>query len=585
MAALSQPLNPLAQPFVSSTLKKAELSQDFKKFLSSDPQALDKIVDLNTFYLDKIAQIESNISQRIMTDFRKRLDCLEREVLFLRQENTDLKHSLATIEDSTKILYLRLEGLPESDSSSLPTIVAEALSRTGVNCTTNDLDMVRRVGKGKPNYIRPILIRFHTQSKRDAILFNRYNLNNNPDQNPLWLNDEVSDLTRRNRKTAKGVAFQANSLGIPNTKLHSDGIIIGDSKFKLRDLDLLPPLLTAASAKTLHSDNDIYFQSELAPFSNFFPSLFQDSDSIIFENVEQAFQYRKALFHNNQQVANKIMRTRDPYEHKRLGNFIDQLSQEWRDSEQELMSTLLHYKFTQNSFLKSVLINTGHKSLHEATGDRKWATGSDLLSNATKNKTWPGNDLLGSILAEVRTSLLTASPHPTPSSPSPPPTPNHVDSLSPMPEDDPQESDSLPDPSPSALDPPVFNTQTTPMSTHDQPQPTPPKLSQTPQPQPHLSHTQSQSQPRPPISNPSLPAPRKHSSPPSTFYYPPPSIITPTPWPSTSHVVPQLITRQPMSPAPPAHFHNTNKNKNFASSQSVTDIRRSTRVRSSQSQR
>lgn len=316
MAAPRQPLNPFAQPFVSTQAKRTELSQDYQNFLSGDPQSLNKLVDLNIFYLDKIAQIESNLSQRLLTDFRKRLDCLEREVCFLRQENLTLKQTSATNEDSTKILYLRLEGLPESDNSNLPTLVTNALSRTGITVTTGDIDMVRRVGKGKPNFIRPVLIRFKVQSKRDAVLYNRFYLNTNPDNIPLWLNDEVSDLTRRNRKTAKGVALQANSLGIENVKLHSDGIIIGDSKFKLHDLDLLPPLLTAASAKTLYTTDDIYFQSELSPFSNFYPSLFQDSDSIIFQNVEQAFQYRKALFHNNQQLANKIMRTRDPYEHK-----------------------------------------------------------------------------------------------------------------------------------------------------------------------------------------------------------------------------------------------------------------------------
>lgn len=435
MAAPRHPLNPLAQPFVSSNMKKIELAQDLQNFLSGDPQAVNKLTDLNIFFLDKIAQIESNLSQRLLTDFRKRLDGLDREIHFLRQENMSLKQTIALVEDATKSLYLRLEGLPESDITNLPTLVAEALSRTGIICNVVDLDMVRRVGKNKPNFTRPVQIRFLSHSKRDAILFNRFNINKNPTDSPLWLTDEVSDITRRNRKTAKGVALQATSLGITNVKVHSDGIIIGESKFKLYDLDLLPPLLTAASAKTLHTNDDIYFQSEMSPFSNFFPSLIQDSDLITFENVEQAFQFRKALSHNNQQLANKIMRTRDPYEHKRLGNLIDQPTQEWRDGEQALMSRLLRLKFTQNPFLNTLLINTGAKTLHEATGDRKWAIGSDLLSNATRNKTWAGNDLLGRLLGELRASLAPTSPSSSPP-PNPPPTSHQVDPFSPMPDDD-----------------------------------------------------------------------------------------------------------------------------------------------------
>lgn len=448
MAAPRQPLNPLAQPFVSSNLKRSELSLDYQNFLSNDTHALQKIVDLNIFFLDKITRLETNISQRLQTDFRKRLDLLEREVQLLRHEKTSLRLTIATIEDATKIFYLRLEGLPESDTDNLPNLVATALSRSGVTCTTADLDMVRRVGKSKPNYVRPVLIRFLKQSKRDSILFNRFNLNQNPSDNPLWINDDVSDLTRRNRKIAKGVAAQANALGIENVKLHSDGIIIGEGKFKLHDLDLLPPLLTAPSVKTLHIENDIYFQSELSPFSNFFPALIQDSDSILYDSVEQAFQHKKAISHNNHQIAAKIMKTRDPYEHKRLGNLIDQPSQQWRASEHQIMSDLLHLKFTQNPSLGTLLINTGQKALHEATGDRRWATGSDILANATKNKSWSGNDLLGQLLEQVRANLSPSNqPTPTPSPGPPTSLPQHG-SLSPMPDDEISHNHLNPNPNP-----------------------------------------------------------------------------------------------------------------------------------------
>lgn len=262
--------------------------------------------------------------------------------------------------------------------------------------------MVRRIGKQNAQNARPVLIRFLQQSKRDSILFNRFNLNKNQEDQPLWLNDEISDLTRRNRKIAKGVAFQANALGIENVKLHSDGLILGEAKFKLSDLDLLPPLLTAESAKTLQIGDDIYFQSHLSPFSNFYPSQIQDDSSNVFENIEQAFQYRKALAHKNQQLAHKLMATKDPYEYKRLGNMIEQPSSAWRDGEEKCMAELIHFKFTQNGNLASILINTGSKSLHEATGDMKWATGADILSNAIRNNTWSGNDRLGYLLQQER---------------------------------------------------------------------------------------------------------------------------------------------------------------------------------------
>lgn len=565
-------------------MKKTELSLDFKNLLSNCPNALHKIVDLNIYYLDKIAQIETNLTQRLLTDFRKRLDCLEREVNFLRQENISLKHSLAITEDATKILYLRLDDLPESDTNSLSSLVADALSRTGVTCSTTDLDMVRRIGKRKTNFIRPVLIRFNKQSKRDSILFYRFNLNKNPNDSPLWINDDVSDLTRRSRKTARGVAAQATSLGIENIKLHSDGLIIGDSKFKLHDLDLLPPLLTAASSKTQYINDDIYFQSELSPLSNFFPSMILDSDSTFYESVEQAFQHKKAVAHNNTQLAHKIMKTRDPYEIKRLGNLIDQPNQEWLDSETTVMSTLLKLKFTQNPALGLFLVSTGQKSLHEATGDKTWATGTDLLSSATKNKTWTGNDTLGRLLEEIRHFLLSTTPPPPLTSPTPSPPSTQHDTLSPMPDDDEEtDTNSFTDHAQfmSPQQPPI-----TPLSTslHNQDIQAHTQLpSQTPQtsPNPHRqSPPTSHPSPKPNHYPPTTHVPTIHSAPPTlSASFALPSLPFQHPWSSTGNV----ITRQPMSPVPRFRAPFTNKHKTNRT-QVATEPRRSTRVRFSQSQ-
>lgn len=230
-------------------------------------------------------------------------------------------------------------------------------------------------------------------------------------------------------------------MGVENVKIHGDGIVIGKGKYKHPDVDLLPPLLTASNAKTIQTETDVFFQSEFSPFSNFYFSRFGDQNSQLFECLEQAFQYRKADYHNNQELANKILATRNPYEHKRLGNLVE-ISQQWRETEAYCMAELLLYKFTQNTQAAEMLIATGDRRLHEALGDNKWATGSDLSSKATKNGTWSGNDLLGQLLEGTwETILMTrqaATPTtPTPFSPPPPqlqPTPPLHDDLLPIPD-------------------------------------------------------------------------------------------------------------------------------------------------------
>lgn len=542
MASGTRPLNPLATPFKSSPNRFTELQADFTNLSQGDGPAICKLTNLNLFFLDKLTHLENLISQRLLTDFRKRLDNLERETGFLKRENADLKQKLAQVEDSTKILYLRLEGLAEDDQTDLLTMVANTLSKTGIHCTIADLDSVHRIGKQNHATPRPIIIRFVKQSKRDAILYNRMNLNKSLENTgPLWLNDEVSDITKRNRKTVRDVADHAKSLGIEDIKIHGDGLLIGTTKIKHQDLDLLPPLFTVACAKTIHTDQHIFFQSEASPFSNFFPTRFEDSNAMIFECIEQAFQYRKALFHDSNQIAAKILATRDPFEHKRLGNLITPI-QQWRDTEANSMSELLMYKFTQNNSLADLLLSTNNKRLHEATGDTKWAIGSSLTAKATKDGSWTGGDLLGQLLEGVRDVLTGQSPNttsPTSTLNVPPPTTSPHDDLAPLPPDD--DSHSCTSESREVLD---LRTSSPP-TTNSQP---PPPLNVPANRSPIHTLSRSFSLPSTPLSRNSLPNttfPQYQS-----HTLPPPPLMSPQAIKQSlsDHPCQQPITQQPFSP-------------------------------------
>lgn len=119
-------------------------------------------------------------------------------------------------------------------------------------CNTTDFDYVKRIGKYRENSVRPILVRFNKEGKRNSILYNRVTINKNKarDQPLLWVNDGVSDETRQNRKAVRDVATLANLQGCSAIKVHGDGIIISDNKYKHSDLDLLPPNLSLAKAKS-----------------------------------------------------------------------------------------------------------------------------------------------------------------------------------------------------------------------------------------------------------------------------------------------------------------------------------------------
>lgn len=241
---------------------------------------------------------------------------------------------------------------------------------------------------------------------------NHLNINKNkPRDEPfLWVNDDVSDETRQNRKAVRDVAALAKVQGCSATiKVHGDGIIVDSNKYKHSDLDLLPPKLSLANAKSRVEDTGIYFQGEWSPFSNYFHSRFVDDQGQWYESVEQAFQHKKASSHGKSLIACKILKTRNNTEIRNLSKQI-QTKKAWLDEEEGLMEMLVKCKFTQNDDLRKQLIMTGNKQMHEATVDPKWGTGADLSSKALQSGEWSGKDLLGRILERVRDHLLSSSP-------------------------------------------------------------------------------------------------------------------------------------------------------------------------------
>lgn len=380
---------------------------DYLNFLAGDKDALKNLVDLNITLFDKIGALEIE-SRSISHQFSPILDRLaetEKELAYLKHENQKLKHKLSLTEDLARVMYLRVEGVSEFHNENLNVRVATILSGTGTNCVPADIDFTRRIGNYKDGYTRPILVRFQKEAKRNAILYNRANINRNKTSNFIWVSDDISEETRRYRKTVRDIAALANINGTQNIKVHGDGLILDGVKYRHNDLDLLPPALSVEKAKTRENDTDIYFQGESSPFSNFYHSKLTDDSGAIYYSVEQAFQNKKARFHGKLLLADKIMCERNPYDIKKMSKDIPS-SKDWLDQEEEVMLSILHNKYEQNQELATKLVNTGQKQLHEATGDHKWSTGAELASKTLLNSEWKGQDLMGKLLETVRTDLI-----------------------------------------------------------------------------------------------------------------------------------------------------------------------------------
>jgi ribA/ribD-fused uncharacterized protein len=153
------------------------------------------------------------------------------------------------------------------------------------------------------------------------------------------------------------------------------------------------------------TDTHIFFLKEW--LSNF-KSCTIVSNNNTFSNTEQMFMYHKALFFEDFEIADEILKTPIPYEAKALGRLVKGYSDDdWSKVRYDVMFQVNLCKYTQNPELKEKLLATDNKILVEVNPrDNIWGIGMDEDNPDIYDETkWRGLNLLGKVLMEVRDEL------------------------------------------------------------------------------------------------------------------------------------------------------------------------------------
>lgn len=153
----------------------------------------------------------------------------------------------------------------------------------------------------------------------------------------------------------------------------------------------------------------IYFWKVNEPygiFSQWYKSDFIDCCGIKFNCAEQYMMYHKANLFNDKEIAEKILKEKDPKNIKALGRKIKNFDQqEWDKKKFYIVVNGNYYKFSQNPKLKSILLDTNDEIIAEASPlDTIWGIGIDEKSAQNGDK-WQGENLLGKALVVVRNMI------------------------------------------------------------------------------------------------------------------------------------------------------------------------------------
>lgn len=142
-------------------------------------------------------------------------------------------------------------------------------------------------------------------------------------------------------------------------------------------------------------------------FSQWYPSPFLVG-GITYATAEHWMMAKKAKLFQDEEVFQKIITAEKPAVAKALGREVKNFNADvWNQSAYAIVVEGNQHKFKQNEALKKFLLTTKEKVLVEASpADAIWGIGlAQDAADALNPFRWPGTNLLGFALMEVRDSL------------------------------------------------------------------------------------------------------------------------------------------------------------------------------------
>ena len=364
---------------------RREIEQDFQK---------------STEYIQtSIDQLESDNKS-----LRTTVNNQEIKLSALQKQHHSMSERMLAMETRSMRDNLIFTGIPESDGETVTDI-----KTTLGNLFIDDLDLdgddivishCHRLPKRHNQHTRDIIARFTCYSDRLNILHSAKKLKGH--EPAIYINEQFPPEIEKRRSILRPIMKQAH-IYKRKASLSQDKLVIDGRVFTVDTISSVP--FDTASMDTITTDDYVYFNGRLSPYSNFYRSHFVVDDTS-YCCVEQYFQRAKSLHYKDQETAAEIMLSTDPGHMKKLGGRIS-IDYTWLAAHHDHMKTAVHAKFSQNGKLLQLLRKTEERSFVEANAyDTIWGVGIGLRSpDLLDDKKWTGKNKLGVLLDSLRDEL------------------------------------------------------------------------------------------------------------------------------------------------------------------------------------
>jgi ribA/ribD-fused uncharacterized protein len=364
-------------------------------------QTLDSLIDGQKLFEERL---EGVISMSVETN--KMVDTLETQVTNQAKQIEVLTTRLDDMENYSKKYNVKIFNLPESpneDTQILLQKLSEIMSEMELNLTNFYIDNIHRLpsmGKGP----KPVIVKFSSALDKSLFWSRTGRLRNTK----LYFKEHFCKTTESNIKTLLPVRKAAKDQNM-KVRMSADRLFINDTKYEVKSIGRLPENLRSAALGSRMLKDKLFFYSSSSPLSNFHSSPFSTGGTK-FSCREQFIQWRKATLFNCPSVAYDVLKASEPSHMKKLcANLPGFSTSVWKDNVPNIVRECLDLKFKQNTELKEYLVNTGSKSLYEASPyDSTWGIGIGMYdpSLLSKEKAW-GSNILGKALESLRGKLNT----------------------------------------------------------------------------------------------------------------------------------------------------------------------------------
>lgn len=213
---------------------------------------------------------EERITSKINENIDKKFEYINKKIEKINETNEEQEKRLTLVEKQIRERNLIFFGVDEGENSyaELEDKVIATLNKMDVNCSKNEIEIVRRMGKQNDGKIRPINFTLTTYGKKIIILKNKKKL----EQTNIYLKEDFSPKILEVRKSLHEQLQKERSEG-KMAYLRYDKIVIREhnqnyrnpnvpfsySSSKKRELDITPPHQAGKSA--VYPEGTIKYQT------------------------------------------------------------------------------------------------------------------------------------------------------------------------------------------------------------------------------------------------------------------------------------------------------------------------------------